>query len=73
MTPIEILDEMIEIEKYKLDDLNPLWKLKQIKEKKLILEKAKERIQKECNYDVTTHMNMQWIPVEVRLPEEMEY
>ena len=44
--PIAIIDEMIEIEKYKLDDLNPLWKLKQIKEKKLILEKAKERIEK---------------------------
>ena len=58
--PIAIIDEMIEIEKYKLDDLNPLWKLKQIKEKKLILEKAKERIEKECG----------WIPVSERLPDE---
>ena len=63
MTPIEILDEMID--EFKLNNGN--WNADHI------INLAKERIQKECSHDVPTHMNMQWIPVEVRLPEEMEY
>jgi len=42
---IDILDEMIELEQDKLNDLNPLWKVKQLKERKSVLEKAKSRIQ----------------------------
>jgi len=42
---IDILDEMIELEHDKLNDLNPLWKVKQLKERKSVLEKAKSRIQ----------------------------
>ena len=42
---IDIIDEMIELEQDKLNDLNPLWKVKQLKERKSVLEKAKSRIQ----------------------------
>lgn len=45
--PEKILKEMIEIEKDKLNDLNPLWKVKQIKERKSVLEKALSRITKQ--------------------------
>ena len=58
---IDILDEMIELEHDKLNDLNPLWKVKQLKERKSVLEKAKSRIQ--ALWDG-------WIPVMERLPEK---
>ena len=62
---IDILDEMIELEHDKLNDLNPLWKVKQLKERKSVLEKAKSRISA-----LWESSNDGWIPVTERLPEE---